>query len=127
MLAGSKTARMIVASMRTAAARPTPNCFSRSNDKVTKTDGRGVRARKQDPVKLLSKQVRANAQDPAALGLGWCGERSHDGRCGPALLHPEHSDSGQSPRTSASDENTASRGSRDLGADGAHDESLGTA
>ncbi len=34
MLAGSKTARMIVASIKTAAARPTPNCFSLSASRV---------------------------------------------------------------------------------------------
>src|SRR5436309_2378903 len=34
MLAGSKTPRMIVASINTATAKPTPNCFSRSNDRV---------------------------------------------------------------------------------------------
>ena len=38
MLAGSKTARMIVASIKIAAARPTPNCFSRSNDDVMNTE-----------------------------------------------------------------------------------------
>ena len=38
MLAGSKTPRMIVASIKTAAAKPTPNCFSRSNDRVMKTE-----------------------------------------------------------------------------------------
>src|SRR6266487_72185 len=38
MLAGSRTPRMIVASIRTAAAKPTPNCFNKSNDSVMKTE-----------------------------------------------------------------------------------------